>query len=124
MAPWIEDILIWVKSLSARVAKLLAPAADAVTKAIHDNAHLIEGDAVTFFEDAAKEAVSTAAASTGTAEEKAGVALTTFFGILASKGITWGTNVAKILLESAYANWKASQGLAIDAPAIPPQATV
>lgn len=97
--------------LKARVVDLLSASASSVAKAIADNADKIEGDAVTFFERTAADAVSKAAATPGTPEAKAAVALSTFLADLPS-GVVIATNDAKILLENAYANFKATQAQA------------
>lgn len=109
MAPWIRDAFDWLKGLGAKIAHLLSPAVSVLEQAFKANEGKIEGDIISFVEGAATQAVAAAATNGGTPDEKAAFALSSFLSTITSKGMAFGTNEAKLLLENAYANWKASQ---------------
>lgn len=102
MAPWLEDIIDTLRNL---FSKLLGASFNAVHKAIADNADKIEGDAYDYFKDAARRAVAVGAQTPGSYVVRGETALASFVADIATNGITMATNILKILLEDAYAEW-------------------
>lgn len=105
-------------SLKAKVVALFEAGVDVVEDEIAKNKDQLGDDAIAFVKDAAAQSVAAAAAKGGTPLEKAEYALTYFLGILATKGVQFGINAAKLIIENAYADFKAKQpaaGAVIDA---------
>lgn len=95
-------------SLKAKILDALEAGVNSLEKAAADNESKVEGDIVDFFKQTASDSVIAASTTGGSNADKAAAALASFTASLATKGIALAENDAKLLLESAYANYKAS----------------
>lgn len=97
------------ESLEYRIEGLFSAGAHAVAIAIKNNAATFQGDIVAFLKQAAMDAVAAAASTPGTGEAKMLAAIASFTAELATKGLALAENEARLILENAYAEFKASQ---------------
>lgn len=98
----------WFEGLRSRIHDLLASSVNWIEHEINLNKGKVEGDLLDFLKQCAKDSVEAAARTPGDGEAKALAAFTAFSADIATKGIVLAQNTCKILLENAYADFKAS----------------